>query len=648
MERQAKWEVLPPEIWGSITDYLGAEHIGIFKLTGDKALWRRLTAPRAVKRLKFEFIQVFQEFWPGFVNELRFVEDIEIDGVGHPYWQNMPISLQVMPKKLRKLSILIRYSSSFYQNSDGAYSIKEYLPCLEELNTTMSITPSSTWQAHLPDTLTHLTLDEWCLDRHLPPSLTSLKAGRLTRTTSDKPPVFPPQLVKFECLGLMSIPGSLDALPTSLRKLSAKTHDRGFEFNEVEKLPREITDLEISLRYSYSILSCPPSSLPIIAWPSALTRLSLKILSMVMWKWLPQTLNILILALIPSDEIGGSHICFEDLPKSLTHLKVGFEEPTLIDCSGVSEPQKGLLNSESEHSQLFPPKLKLLECENAQFTLEAAKQIPRSVTLLHILQVDSDVCGALPNNSLQGLIVSGCIVTAELLKNLPRSLTSLVLPIIHEGQIWIVVEDGGPATYADLARSNPEKYGHKIEDISMLWQEGYVFPPSLTHLQLPGHEYLDDRFVSSLPTKLEFGDFQSSLFISDLSIHALPRGLTSLNLSDTRLVTSKSFKDLPRPLVFLSLASSSEIYDQHIKDLPRGLGTVHLNNAILLTNFCIQDLPRSIEELSMEHNELITSDSFHAFPPRMRTRSAYNSFRAATWQIENGEVIVSMTAYSEK
>jgi hypothetical protein len=636
MERQTKLLILPPEIWGSITEYLGAEHIGRFKLTGDKALWSRLSEPRSVKRLTFEFSEGGEDVWPGFVNELPSVEEIDVDGTGLPDWQSTCITLPMMPKTLRVLKSRFHNDDSFYffhNSSDEAYSIEKYLPYLESLHTAQPITSSSKWQSHLPDSLTHLTVPEWCIDQLLPTSLTYLKVGYMNRSV-DKPPVYPPQLVTFECLNLAFIPDALAALPTSLRKLSSSHSSfREFKASDVAKLPRKLKDLEIGW-LSKSIFSLPRSA-SLIAWPPTLSRLIVNVLPMLLWQWLPTTLAILEIQNIPSNDLipaypadpsreGIFKVCFEDLPKSLTHLKVSLAETTLIHCSGASDA--------SNAKGLFPPKLTFLDCENAQFSLEGAKQIPRSVTHLNILQLNSEVCGALPPN-LKELLVSGCVFTPELIKNLPRSLTWLHMPKLDLDAMTIVEETGESAKYGDLVTRDPEKYGHKIEDLSMLWQGEYLLPSTLTRIVLPGHEYLDDRFVTSLPRFLDSCDVQSSIGITDLSIPVFSRHLTLLDLSDSRLVTSQSFKDLPRHLWWLSLASSKEIFDEHIKDLPRGLGVVCLHNAIHLTNSCVIDLPRSIQGLFIKQNRLITSASFPHFPPSAQ------SFSAAKWGIEQGEIV---------
>jgi hypothetical protein len=431
-----------------------------------------------------------------------------------------------------------------------------------------------------------------------------------------------------------------------MRKLCARGYtESGLDAHDVARFPRELTELEIPL--PRSIFSLAPSA-SLLEWPTTLNRLTVNLLPMLLWKWLPQTLTILEIEYIPSKDLVSAYpndpsredllkVCFEDLPRNLTHLRTAFAETTLISWPGVSETGRITLNSGEEISRLFPPKLKVLDCQNASFSLEAAKHIPRSVTELNILLLNPDICAALPRH-LTDLLVSGCIVAPELIKNLPRSLTRLSMPLARDEQEWIFEETGQTATFAALVKLDPEKYGHKTEDLSMLWQGEYVFPSTLTHLELSGHEYLDDRFVASLPTKLNFGDFQSSLFISDLSIPAFSRELTTLDLASTTLVTSHSFKDLPRRLWWLSINSSEEIFDEHIKDLPRGLGALFLENAIHLTNSCVKDLPPTIEELSMRRNRLITPSSFPDFPARMRNTSIYNSFSAATWMIDNGEI----------
>jgi hypothetical protein len=650
MERQGKWLVLPPEIWGSITDYLGAEHIGRLKLTGDTVLWSRLSAPPAVKRLTFEFLKKRQNSWPAFVNDLHGVEDIEIRGKGFPSWQNALICAPIMPKTLRKLAIwnsTTGYLYFFHNEMDQAYSLREHLPYLETLICKLNITAKSTWQAQLPETLTHLSLAEWWSDQSLPPSLTILKVNSIRRS-SVKAPRFPPQLVVFECFDIHLIPDVLDSLPASLRKLSSFTYQKiGFEADKVDRMPKELTHLELSLNPSIASLS--PSA-ALITWPSTLNLLHINVLPMLLWKWLPPTLTKLRISSIPSSDLisafpanpsrkGLMKICFEDLPSNLSHLNVSFDRPTLISFYGACESESALTTLENEQSRLFPPKLKLLECRNAQMTVEAAKQIPRSLVGLNILHMDPEVCGALPRD-LKTLIVTRSIVTPELIKQLPPALTQLKLPMVRDNEVWIDVETGKEACHADLVQREPEKYGNKVKETSTLWQGEYLLPSTLTHLELQGHDYLDDRFVAALPKGLDYCDLVFALLITDLCISAFSRQLTVLDLSSSVLVTSRSFKDLPRQLWFLSLATSEEIHDEHIKYLPRTLQSIYLNHAIHLTNSCIKDLPPSAEDVNMKLNRRITPDSINDFPPYMRDKSLSGSFRAATWGIDDGELYI--------
>ena len=211
---------------------------------------------------------------------------------------------------------------------------------------------------------------------------------------------------------------------------------------------------------------------------------------MLLWKWLPSTLSKLIISSIPPNDLlpvfpetpsrtGLLRICFEDLPSSLTHLNVSFEKPTLIHFYGTSETDSVLESSESEQSRLFPPKLKFMEISTAQMTVEAAKQIPRSVTSLAILRLNSEVCGALPRH-LKTLAVGRSIFAPDLIKNMPPSLTYLRLPNISDHETWIDEETGESVVYADLVKRDPEKYGEKTKDPSILWQDDYLFPSTLT------------------------------------------------------------------------------------------------------------------------------------------------------------------------
>ena len=225
---------------------------------------------------------------------------------------------------------------------------------------------------------------------------------------------------------------------------------------------------------------------------------------------------------------------FEDLPSSLTHLVVKFDERTLISETG--NPSSS--SSENEPSQLFPPKLEWLECPNAQFTVEAAKQLPHYLTKLGIYQLNADVCGALPRDWKSLRVNGGVIFTPDLIKNLPPSLTQLYMPCMSHSEICIVEETDEAACYDALWKRAPSKYEHKTRDTSMLWQGDYLFPTTLTELDLRNHEYLDDRCVATLPRNLKICDFQSSVLIPDISIPLLPRCLTILNLSAASMVTS--------------------------------------------------------------------------------------------------------------
>jgi hypothetical protein len=44
------------------------------------------------------------------------------------------------------------------------------------------------------------------------------------------------------------------------------------------------------------------------------------------------------------------------------------------------------------------------------------------------------------------------------------------MPLIGKHEAWLVEETGEPVIYSDLVKREPEKYGHKMKDISMLWK----------------------------------------------------------------------------------------------------------------------------------------------------------------------------------
>jgi hypothetical protein len=658
MEMQSNLLILPPEIWGSITEYLDAKYIGRLKLTGDKTLWTRLTAPRAVKRLEVEFEVGMKPSWPGFVNDLPTLEDLVLRTRPNPlYWRDQPLTLAMMPKTLRRLttSMGLKDEHLFWcQSRNQPYPINQYLPMLEELSAGLSITSESDWHSHLPETLTSLSIGEWNLDFPLPPSITFLKVERLNQRVQDKPIVFPHQLVSFQCSDPHSPHNLLEALPTSLRTFVSLARDyAALAARDIARLPKDITDLDIGFdkRVWYASSSVPPEShSSVISWPTALTRLRINYLPMELWQWLPRTLSSLRIESVPyrdrpsafpgdSSREGLVKCSFEVLPASLTHLVVNFAEHTLIHPFGASETARASSSStQNEPFQFFPPTLKVLKCTKAQLTVEAAKQLPCSLTKLDLYQLNTDVCGVLPRDLKSLRVHGGVIFTPDFIKNLPRALTHLHMPCMSNEEICIVEETGEAATYAALWKRSPSKYDHQSKDTSMLWQGDFVFPTTLTELELRHHEYLDDRCVATLSKKLNICDFSSSRFITDLSIPLLPRYLAILNLASAIMVTSRTFKDLPRQLEFLSLASSKEIFDEHIKALPRGLKTLNLDNAVHLTNSCIKDLPNSLESISMSNNLLITPACFPDFPPGILDPSAYYAFQNAKWRIDLGEV----------
>lgn len=199
----------------------------------------------------------------------------------------------------------------------------------------------------------------------------------------------------------------------------------------IQQLPRGLTSLS-GLSFENSLLSDvrldedPKSVIPL---PSTLTILEAAYLPVQCWPHLPPTLRILTLALTSTSAVAcrtrthatsGNVNTFstypiDQLPRSITELKLHFDSSPLV----ILDPPISISASES----YFPPHLTSLTLSMGQLSVEAAKQLPPSLTRLNTSHLDSSVCQHLPKG-LTLLSADQVMASPNFIKSPPQSLTS--------------------------------------------------------------------------------------------------------------------------------------------------------------------------------------------------------------------------------
>lgn len=317
---------------------------------------------------------------------------------------------------------------------------------------------------------------------------------------------------------------------------------------------------------------------------------------------------------------------FDALPRQITKLELFFSFDEQYFCGPPT----------ASNLSYFPPNLTHLKISVLQLAPETAKLLPASLTYLKIGNVCERVCQNLPTG-LKTLISERTLMTPNLIKHLPKSLTFLHLAMPVANSYWFDCNTG--ERVEPISKLADYSIHEKCLSNNFDWKNSSPLPSTLTYLHLPNANELGDSFLEyqQLPHLLQFS-LEQSMYFTDLSISLLPPHLTALDLRSSSMVSSKSFEYLPRSLLELNLNSSESIFDSGIQHLPRTLKYAYLSHAIHLTDVCIPHLPPHLEMLYMSLNSQITPSSFPKFPYSLRSSQRHKPAEFSSWHIHRGVV----------
>lgn len=633
-KRRLSWlESFPPDIWAYFAWYLPGEQIGRLMMTGATLLCERLKFPGVVKIITLgEGYLCFKSF-PAFLRELPSLEELIIESYTMNWSDNPGITIDMLPSGLRKLEL--DYSSgsrNLFGEPGSSFMLCKHLPRLETLNLYLEIANDSWMPSN--QSLTKLHLTHWGGDVELPPSLIHFAAGTAELSTQTLVSKLPPSLESFEVFSLAGLELVLPLLPPSTQKLmlyrteyaDGRTPSRKL----VKQLPKSLTRLEVDINFEST-----PELISLL--PSTLTELWLiHVLPCSAWKLLPPQLRRLTFVtpyplILPSTSTENPEIQheimalpFDSLPRSITRLELIFPVDRVYFCDLPS----------AYNPSYFPPQLTYISIPGIQLFPATVKLLPSSLTYLKVGNFCERVCQHLPN-SLKTLISTRALMSPNLFKFLPKSLTHVELKIIDSEDVWFD-EITGEAIFT--VSTLPEYTTHmNCLSTCFDWKDPHPLPPTLTYLSVRDDSEFGDSFLKNqqLPN---LQTLKLGANFTDLSIHLLPPHLTYLGLWNSSSISGKSFSFLPRTLTYLQLRSSESIFDADIQHLPRALKAVILNSAIHLTNSCIPDLPPHLEVLNLLRNSQITPSSFPSFPYSLRAYHSDPRARFLTWEIYEGRI----------
>lgn len=610
-------------------------------MTGSKVLWSKLCCQNSVKSIIIgnEFVKF--KLWPAYLKELPSIQSLEIISHSDQWWNLLQLKLNMLPRTLRKLSIFnVRLdNSSFFLKSDGtALILGDHVPLLEELRLNIHWDPNSAWMVRLPQNLTKLHCISFSKGMSPPSSVTNLVLDEvLVIRRADEH--FFPNLVSIRACGISFIP---DLSPDFHSLIISDMYEQyRLGPNCLAHLPKSLTRLEI-LVYPETIYSepqlCndPQSFVPIL--PN-LTTLNTIRLPAECWAFLPRGLTNLSIRKIPSisailslekinplngETVHSRTIPIHLLPRSITELSLQFRQLTFIDCHDVSSTP----DTNTQHETgIFPPFLAMLQLSEAQLSVTAAKQLPSSLQVLSISNIDSSICEHLPRR-LTKLDCTRVVFSPDLIKFLPKSITKLDLFYLATSSDinWINPFTCQPTSVRAMMTDYSLVH---TDESNLLWHNEFRLPSSINHLSLRGFKRTGDSLLDQNLPNLEFLDVAFSDLWTDLAIPHLPQHLKFLNLREASKVTGKCFKDLPRGLTWFNLSASSQIADSDIKHLPAYLEELFLFNAVYLTEASIKDFPKRLKRLHLTKNTTISDQVFLDLPINIQLSPDYEPFSAA-------------------
>lgn len=374
----------------------------------------------------------------------------------------------MMPKTLRKLKFV--GDGDFFVSPDlENLSFRKYVPRLESFELRGRWGDSQPNMDEMPSSLRTLICAGWSASTPLPASLTHLELSYATSTSflSNLP----------SSLTFLSLPKTpLTDFPTHLQQLESLTCQWKNTWEKLSELPKSLLKLKLLEELPWTS-SAPTSSLP-----PGLTSLEMDNLPTQYWSYLPVALKSLDIRKDPTNDFFRelkrpektrqvATYPLENLPKSLLRLSIGFRfdfknpHHLCAPSESVSSPSKELL---------FPPSLQYLRISSMPMSVEAGKQLPRSLTFLSTSFLHNAICEHLPRGLLE-LEATSCAVNQDFIKLLPKSITKLHLGFIDPTTRWYVMGTG--------TTSNTEVlFGITEEAMQQTFQDFWEFESCFSNL----------------------------------------------------------------------------------------------------------------------------------------------------------------------
>ena len=663
----------PPDIWASIADLLPAEQLGRLKLTGSKSVWQRLRTINTVTRIILGQDFVHFQRWPAFLRDFPSVRELSIMHYNEQWCLDCGARLDLMPSTLRKLTLKLNPTVLplfFCGEGDKPLYMADHVPLLEYFDLGMEwgqpsgVHPGSDfqriftlwdsklpWLTRLPTSLTSLKVTYWNPKTPLPTSLIHLHVqnvieyDRLSTTTLE----IPPNLESIKCGTLYGADIIIPKLPASIVVLEAgylnATHNKQYPA-WMSIMPKSLITLECDVMHeSRSPFGITPN---LTLACQSLRELTLNTLPTEHWHCLPQTLCKLVFKnfLITSSTVSRSlshpldntkttfvTVPIELLPRSITHLDVDVEYSEIILLDSNTDRSE----SSQSHSEFFPPNLTFFRARNLQFTLDTAIALPPTLTTLEVEYFDNRLYEYLPRG-LEQLVSTQTMMTADSVKFLPSSLTSLHLELTSCDYQWIDPYTAEPMDAGQLMVTYPHIYQNSM---TCFCEANLAFPQNLKYLYLQGFS-LDDHLSSLMPMYLqELNLSDSPSVLTNAFFPSLPRYLTTLYLQIDVEITGECFEDLPRSLTELHLPKCGKVANSAIKHLPQNLQVLGMNEATQLTEICLIDFPRSLESLRLRDTS-ITRRAFPDLPYKIQSKLNNRPqpvFETMSWCVNGGSII---------
>lgn len=413
-------------------------------------------------------------------------------------------------------------------------------------------------------------------------------------------------------------PAAYANLPASIETLDYEDSPREVDVNLLALLPRTLTSLPFLLN-----LSIPAEKWALLPPLLRDARISTEWEPQIA-RFCPPLLNNLSIRFPSGHSALKSpeeyHSLLESLPRSLTALKIVFNQPPIISA------RQGPHLTDSFH-------------------WDSLSALPRTLNTLHLFtlvdwgSVNSDSSSSsssslpsiqvLPASLTDLLLTTSEFFTSPVASVAMRGLTNLQILTLRRSQLFqrrtarvipIPTNGDGPVARRVIPQQIMER------KCTFDWSILSCLPPSLTDLTLTGPEVsnngVSQEAFEMLPNNLQSLSIEFIICLQPSSILALPRSLTSLYLKAVLTLDILLASQLPPSLEMLMM-DNADIHSDALPLLPRSLTFLHLKKITLpkkvgLTSTTLQD--REIEEEEKRGNESIDTILFidtKGLPPRL-------------------------------